>query len=510
MTGGKMIGVMLDPARRQVRHERYGWYVDWFAQWGFNTLLLNLADDISCSIELKRYPQLASAHAMGQDEMRALIAHAEKRGMETIPIMPVFGHAGYIFWRDGFRHLRDHQPGDRNALCVTNPESRALIAGILEEIMDLFPSRFVHVGFDETGSHPKQSCRACQEKFAGARSWEVELAHLNWLRELVARRGKRLMIFFIDSSVGARSADMSAHIPKDVACIHWDYERGVESSPMRLCLDRGLDYVGCTAVGSTHVDCFVPNSVTLDNQRIFRERLARRWDHDHLQGIFCALWGNLYTFFDTRVYATAYAADRFRNPAGSPDFSVNFCRFFWGVNDAVPLAKTLEALHAASPVEGAINQFLRLNLDRITDEELQYVKERSAAMATVARALKALRSEVRENLDIFDAYILAADVIAFLGEVAASSALSAAPHGNDRGKLGTLAATARSLAERAWRNWDLGFYEDDIFKREKGRSPQAGGPVDIDRHCHTLEGPKNAFYTIERIARFLEEKLAGP
>jgi len=506
MTNGKLIGVMLDPACQQFKHDRYEWYVDWFSRWGFNALFLNLADDIACSIELKSYPQLTSAHAMSQDEMRDLIAYAKERGMDIIPHMPLFGHSGYIFHRDGFRHLKDHQDRDRNCICVSKPEARKVIATILDEIMELFPSRFIHVGFDETGSHPKKSCLDCREKFKDMLSWEVELYHLNWLREQALKHGKRLMIYLMCAHVDGRVADMSACLPKDVVCTHWDYGRDVERSPVKLCLDRGLDYLGCSAVGSTGIDCFVPNSGTLANQDIFVRRLSRDWADEKVLGMFCALWGNHYTFYDTRVYGAAYAADRFRHPEGNPDFPETFCQSFWGVDDPRPLSKIMVDIHAASPGERKIDKLLRLDIDNIQPCDLEYIKERAERMKIIARELRDERSRITQNIDIFDAFILSADVITFLGKIADREVLSASVNDRNRTMLEDLAARARNLAERAWENWDVGFPEDDKCKRNMDSPNDHGDPVEIDKHCY-MNGPKNAFYTVEKIARFFESKL---
>ena len=139
-------GLMLDPARIPLQFAWYERFIPWMAKWGYNTLLLNLADDTGCAIRFKCRPELATHLALTHAQVRRLIALTAAHKITLVPLIATLGHTGYIFWRDAYRRLGDgvKEPG-RHVLCPARAESKKIIGEIIEEILELFSGPYIHI-----------------------------------------------------------------------------------------------------------------------------------------------------------------------------------------------------------------------------------------------------------------------------------------------------------------------------------------------------------------------------
>lgn len=167
-------GVMLDTARHFVELADIRRVIDAMAQHKLNILQLHLTDDQGWRVEIKRYPELtrigawrASPVTGGSDdakrhggfytqaELRALVAYAADRGVTIVPEIDMPGHAqaavaSYpqvgVF---GDRPEVSNQWGINPYLFGVDAPSWTFIEGVLDEVLAIFPSTYIHVGGDE-------------------------------------------------------------------------------------------------------------------------------------------------------------------------------------------------------------------------------------------------------------------------------------------------------------------------------------------------------------------------
>jgi hexosaminidase len=166
-------GYMADVARHYQPVSALKTSIDQMAALKLNVLHLHLSDDQGWRIEIKRYPELTRIGAWRttpsagneppkryggfytQDEMRDLVAYAAARGVTIVPEIDLPGHAQAIvasYPELGVFGDRPPVSGDWGVnpyLLDPGPDGIAFVKAVLDEIMDIFPGQYIHLGGDE-------------------------------------------------------------------------------------------------------------------------------------------------------------------------------------------------------------------------------------------------------------------------------------------------------------------------------------------------------------------------
>jgi hexosaminidase len=178
-------GVMLDVSRTFMPVNLVKRYIDLFSQYKLNIVHLHLTDDQGWRIEIKRYPLLtevgskfdAKFNTMGgyysQDEIRDLVRYAHIRNVTLVPEIELPGHACAALasypWLScaGIRpeiHTFFEGPSVHNEIfCAGRPEVYEFIFNVLDELISLFPSEYIHIGGDEAPKAEWKKCIFCQK-----------------------------------------------------------------------------------------------------------------------------------------------------------------------------------------------------------------------------------------------------------------------------------------------------------------------------------------------------------
>lgn len=186
-------GMMLDCSRHFFPVEFIKRYIDILALHGENNFHWHLTDDQGWRFEVKRYPLLTQVgskraqtvigHNTGiydgtpyggyytQDECREIVAYAKKRYINVMPEIDMPGHMlGALAAYPELGCHKDHYDVwqiwgvSADVLCVGNPKTLEFIKGVLEELIDVFPSQMIHVGGDECPKTAWKTCPTCQAK----------------------------------------------------------------------------------------------------------------------------------------------------------------------------------------------------------------------------------------------------------------------------------------------------------------------------------------------------------
>ncbi|MFK4596098.1 beta-N-acetylhexosaminidase [Streptomyces pristinaespiralis] len=222
-------GLMLDVSRHFMPKEGVLRYLDLLAAHKLNVFHFHLTDDQGWRIEIKRYPGLTEVGAWRsrtkyghrasplwdeaphggyytQDDIREIVAYAAERHITVVPEIDIPGHSQAAI--AAYPELGNTDVIDTTSLTVWDnwgitpnvlaPTDSTLrfYEGVLEEVLDLFPSTFVHIGGDEC---PKDQWRASTA--AQARIKELGLADEDELQSWFIRhfdrwltdRGRRLI-----------------------------------------------------------------------------------------------------------------------------------------------------------------------------------------------------------------------------------------------------------------------------------------------------------------------------
>lgn len=167
-------GLMIDVARHFQPIETLYPVLDAMAAQKLNTLHLHLTDDQGWRVEIERYPKLTETGAWRtppsaggapaartggfytQAQLRQLVAYAAERGIVIVPEIDLPGHAqaAVAAYPEEVGVLGDrpevgHDWGVNPWLFSPSTRSIDFIRHVLDELVEIFPSQFIHVGGDE-------------------------------------------------------------------------------------------------------------------------------------------------------------------------------------------------------------------------------------------------------------------------------------------------------------------------------------------------------------------------
>ena len=167
-------------------------FIDLLALHNMNVFHWHLTDDQGWRIEIKKWPKLTevgsqrSGTIIGtnsdlddgipyggyytQAELREIVAYAAARHITIVPEIDMPGHmlaalAAYpeLGCTGGPYQVGHYWGVYKDVLCVGNPRVYEFVQDVLTEVMDIFPSKVIHIGGDETPSEKWQYCKKCDE-----------------------------------------------------------------------------------------------------------------------------------------------------------------------------------------------------------------------------------------------------------------------------------------------------------------------------------------------------------
>lgn len=186
-------GMHLDCVRHFFDAETVKRYLDIMALHGMNRLHWHLTDDQGWRIEIKKYPRLTEVGGwrkgtvLGhnspvndgiryggyytQDEIRDIVQYATDRFITIIPEVDMPGHmlgalAAYpeLGCTGGPYEVWCQWGVADDILCVGQDKTLQFVKDVLDEVMQLFPGEYIHIGGDESPRVRWQQCPRCQQR----------------------------------------------------------------------------------------------------------------------------------------------------------------------------------------------------------------------------------------------------------------------------------------------------------------------------------------------------------
>ena len=209
-------GIMLDVSRHFRSKEFVKRQIDLLSYYKINRLHLHLTDAAGWRIEIKKYPRLTQfaawrpqavwkdwwngkreyceetdPRAQGgyytQDDIRELVAYAQKHYVTIIPEIEMPSHSEEVL--TAYPELScTHVPYKQSDFCIGNEKTFEFLENVLTEVMELFPSEYIHIGGDEAGKASWPNCKLCQ-----ARMEKEGLKDVNELQSYSIHRMERFL-----------------------------------------------------------------------------------------------------------------------------------------------------------------------------------------------------------------------------------------------------------------------------------------------------------------------------
>lgn len=186
-------GMMLDVGRHFFSMDEIKTYIDMMALHNINRFHWHLSEDQGWRIEIKKYPKLTEIGSMRketvighnsgkydgkpyggfytQEQAKEIVAYAAERYITVIPEIDLPGHmqaalAAYpeLGCTGGPYEVWTQWGVSDNVLCAGNDQTIQFIKDVLAEIVEIFPSEYIHVGGDECPKVKWSTCPKCQAR----------------------------------------------------------------------------------------------------------------------------------------------------------------------------------------------------------------------------------------------------------------------------------------------------------------------------------------------------------
>lgn len=186
-------GVHLDVSRHFYPVSFIKKYIDVMAMFNMNVFHWHLTDDQGWRIEIKKYPELTKIGSerkqtiigrhtgefdntphggfYTQEEIKDVIKYASDRYITIIPEIDIPGHtlavlASYpnLGCTGGPYEVGCEWGIYEDVLCAGNEDTFTFLEDVMNEVADLFPSRYIHIGGDECLKNRWLSCPKCQKR----------------------------------------------------------------------------------------------------------------------------------------------------------------------------------------------------------------------------------------------------------------------------------------------------------------------------------------------------------
>ncbi len=321
-------GVMVDtshgplPTEAEIKRE-----IDFLARWKINQYYLYS----EASIALEGYPILRPDAQFSQDEIRRIVAYWRERHVDIVPCMELYGHLHDLFRVERYADLAILPHGSE--FDPRNPQVTALLSKWVEQLTDLLPSQFFHVGFDETREAPMVAA----DKVAPATLYPDQFRLVSGL---IQRRGRTILVW---SDMFAQYPELISQIPVGTIVVPWGYRRTVYEPYWKPFANSSLPRF--IAPGVSIWNQVAPNfDRSFDNIDSFVSA-----GHQHgVTGLINTLWTDdiavlLRPAFPGIAYGgiAAWQAD----PVNRATFFADYARITYGASAAAEVARGLAALN---------------------------------------------------------------------------------------------------------------------------------------------------------------------
>ena len=209
-------GMMLDVSRHFFDKDFVLKQIDALARYKMNRLHLHLTDAAGWRIEIKKYPRLTQLGAWRdhpvwkvwwnsgrkyaeegtpeahggyytQDDIREIVAYAAERQITIIPEIEMPAHSEEAL--TAYPEFScTHEPYKQADFCVGNEKTFEFLENVLSEVIELFPSEYIHIGGDEAGKASWKTCPLCQKRMK-----EEGLKDVNELQSYLIHRVEKFV-----------------------------------------------------------------------------------------------------------------------------------------------------------------------------------------------------------------------------------------------------------------------------------------------------------------------------
>lgn len=276
---------MLDCSRHFFEVEELKRMLDVMAMYKMNTFHWHLTDDQGWRAEIKKYPKLTTVgatapdcrmtdfengtywlgHPYGpyfysQEQMREIVEYAAERHIEVIPEIEMLGHsvAAMVAYPEfscnptAKRQVWTNGGVSSDVVNVAKPEAMQFYKDIVDELCEIFPGKYFHIGGDEcptTAWENNAECKALLQEKGFSSFRQIQSWFTNEISGYIASKGKRTIVW--NESITAGGSDLELVKEHNPVIMCWMPAQGGAQKAASIGLDAVItEYHSSTSAAS--------------------------------------------------------------------------------------------------------------------------------------------------------------------------------------------------------------------------------------------------------------------
>ncbi len=212
----KWRGLLLDCCRHFMSIDFVKRYIDLLAYHKMNVLHWHLTEDQGWRVEIEKYPKLTDIGAWRKEkdgsvyggfytkeQIKEVVNYAYHRGVNIVPEIELPGHSvaalsAYPEYSctGGPFEVETDWGVFKDIYCAGNDSTFVFLENVLDEIIELFPSEYIHIGGDEAPKYRWENCSKCKKRIQDENlqdTHELQSYFIKRIENYISSKGKKLI-----------------------------------------------------------------------------------------------------------------------------------------------------------------------------------------------------------------------------------------------------------------------------------------------------------------------------
>ena len=177
---------------------------------GINAIII----EYEATFPFKKHATLCNKYAYSRKDVKEIVDYCKSLGIDVIPLQNCFGHCEYILRHDRYINLREDRK-EVSQVCPSKIDSAEKVFGeIFSEVASLHPSKYFHIGADET--YLLGHCKECSKKDKS----KLFVDYVKAMCKIVEGMGKTPIIW---ADIILKYPKVAHELPKNLVFVDWNY-----------------------------------------------------------------------------------------------------------------------------------------------------------------------------------------------------------------------------------------------------------------------------------------------
>ena len=353
-------GFMLDAGRYFIPVNEVKKFIDFMLIHKLNVFHFHLTEDQGWRLEIKKYPLLTSEGSKRshtnfnckphggyytQEDIKDIVEYCHERHITVIPEIDMPGHMQaaihcypQLSCFDRKLPVATHWGVKHDILCAGKDFTLQFVKDVLDEVIELFPDGYVHLGGDEAPKMRWELCPHCQAKIKklGLENENQLQAHfISEVKEHLKKKGVRAITWNED--------EISGKAPTDIIWTVWNVTEK-ELHKMYAEMERGRELINSSSV---------PNYLDLTYNKnplkaVYLQPVDICKKHEKMLGAEASLWTEQLPTIKRAHFMTFPRLGAFAEAVWSEDSARNYNEFLARIPAYEKLLKSAGAVRIAS------------------------------------------------------------------------------------------------------------------------------------------------------------------